>query len=72
MAASSKTTTGNSDIAFNKQIDTVREALKNFAAIAQLNAPGPAKLALEELIKTSVRRIFVRPKTFVLDSYRLL
>jgi hypothetical protein len=44
-----------SDAAFNKQADDVREALKNFSAISVLNAPGPTKLALEDLVNVTVR-----------------
>ena len=40
--------------AFNKQTDIVQELLKNFSAIFALNAPGPAKIALEELINSVV------------------
>jgi hypothetical protein len=54
-----KTTTNTlSDTAFNKQADTIREALKNFGAISLLNAPGPIQLALEELIDSTVRAHF--------------
>jgi hypothetical protein len=44
-----------SDAAFNKQVDATRVALSNFNTISKLNAPGPAKAALEELITTTVR-----------------
>jgi hypothetical protein len=54
MSSSTKATTTQSDAAFNKQIEAAREALKNFSAIIQLNAPGPAKLAMEELVNITV------------------
>lgn len=50
-----KTTTPESDAAFKKQADATKEALKNFNAISFLNAPGPVKLAMEDLVKVTVR-----------------
>ena len=44
-----------SEATFHKQIALVREALLNFSIISQLNAPGPIKLATEELINITVR-----------------
>jgi hypothetical protein len=54
MASPSKTTTSTSDIAFNKHADAARDALKNFSTIAQLNAPGLIKTAMEELVTVMV------------------
>jgi len=56
----SKSTVTNtpSDAAFKKQADTTREALKNFNAISILNAPGPIKIALEELVNATVHFIY--------------
>ena len=44
-----------SDAAFRKQVTATQEALKVFNAIAVLNAPGPARVAMEELISVTVR-----------------
>ena len=44
-----------SEATFHKQIALAREALLNFSIISQLNAPGPIKLATEELINITVR-----------------
>ena len=44
-----------SDIAFRKQVAATQEALKTFNTIAGLNAPGPARVAMEELISVTVR-----------------
>ena len=52
---SSPPSTTESDLAFYKQVAATREALLNFAIISQLNAPGPIKLAMEELVDTTVR-----------------
>jgi len=52
------TTTVLSDSAFNKQADATREALKTFAAISLLKAPGPAKLAMAELVDAAVSSYF--------------
>jgi len=57
MASSTKTTTTNSDLAFNKQVDAARDALKNFNAISQLNAPGMIKTAMDELVATMVSSV---------------
>lgn len=57
MASPNKTTTTNSDIAFNKQVDAARDALKNFSTIAQLNAPGLIKTAMEELVTVVVSQL---------------
>ena len=54
MASPSKTTTTNSDLAFNKQANTARDALKNFTTVAQLNAPGLVKMAMEDLVTDMV------------------
>jgi hypothetical protein len=54
MASPSKTTTTNSDSAFNKQADAARDALKNFNTVAQLNAPGLIKTAMEDLVTAMV------------------
>jgi hypothetical protein len=59
MASASKTTTTNSDLAFNKQADAARDALKNFNTIAQLNAPGLIKSAMDELIMVMVSPLFI-------------
>ena len=47
------------DASFNRQIDLVRESLKNFTAIVALNTLGPAKVAMEELVNLTVRRMFL-------------
>jgi hypothetical protein len=57
----SKTTTTESDAAFTKQSDAVREALDNFKAISFLNAPGPTKLAMEDLVRITVRSRRLQP-----------
>ena len=54
MASSNKTTTTNSDLAFNKQVDAARDALKNFNTISLLNAPSLIKTAMDELVATMV------------------
>jgi hypothetical protein len=56
--------TPQSDTAFNKQAEAVCEALQNFTAIAGLNAPGPACLAMEGLISTTVCQLL----TFLLTA----
>lgn len=58
MSSSARPTTSNSDLAFTKQVDATREALSNFNAISQLNAPGPVKLAMDELLNTTVSSSF--------------
>lgn len=56
MSSSKTTTTVQSDSAFNKQVDTVREALKNFETISSLNnAVDIAKSAMEVLLSATVR-----------------
>jgi hypothetical protein len=45
----------SADTAFNKHVNAVREALNNFNAISFLNAPGPTKIAMEELVDVTVR-----------------
>ena len=47
-----------SDHTFYKHASLIREALLNFAIISQLNAPGPIKLQMEELINISVSAFF--------------
>ena len=47
-------TNAQSDAAFLKQAEAAREALKNFNAISVLNAPGPIRIAMEELVNTTV------------------
>jgi hypothetical protein len=64
MSSSTKTTTAQSDSSFNKQVELAREALKNFNAISQLNAPGPVKLAMEELVTVTVRP----PSSFLIQK----
>ena len=59
MASSTKTTTTNSDLAFNKQVDAARDALKNFNTISLLNASGLIKTAMDELITTMVSPAFI-------------
>lgn len=54
MASVTKTTSTNSDLAFNKQADAARDALKNFNTISQLNAPGLIKTAMDELVASMV------------------
>ena len=54
MASPSKITTTNLDIAFNKQADAAHDALKNFTTVAQLNAPGLVKTAMEDLVTAMV------------------
>ena len=54
MASPSKTTMTNSDLAFNKQADAACDALKNFTTVAQLNAPGLVKTAMEDLVTVMV------------------
>jgi hypothetical protein len=54
MSSPSKTTNSNSDLAFNKQADVARDALKNFTTISQLNAPGLIKTAMDELVTAMV------------------
>lgn len=57
MASSNKTTTTNSDLAFNKQVDAARDALKNFNTISLLNAPSLIKTAMDELVATMVSSV---------------
>ena len=57
MASSNKTTTTNSDLAFNKQVDATRDALKNFNTISLLNAPSLIKTAMDELVTTMVSSV---------------
>lgn len=54
---SSKTSTlpVHSEAAFFKQTEIAREALKTFNTISVLNAPGPVRIAMEELINATVR-----------------
>ena len=62
MATLKTTTTTAStdhDTAFHKHVDAVREALVNFNAISFLNAPGPAKSAMEELLSVTVRTLLI-------------
>ena len=40
---------------FTQQVSATHEALQNFKIIAVLNTPGPAKVAMEELITITVR-----------------
>lgn len=47
-----------SDSAFKKQAEIAREALTTFNTIRTLNAPGPIKTALEELVTATVRFFF--------------
>jgi hypothetical protein len=47
--------TSGSDFSFQRQVTATRAALSNFSVIASLNAPGPALLAMEELINVTVR-----------------
>ena len=44
-----------SDTAFREHVSLVRKALRTFTFIAALDAPGPAQVAMEELIAVSVR-----------------
>ena len=48
-----------SDAAFCKQVTATQEALRIFNAIAVLNAPGPARIAMEELISVTVRSLSI-------------
>ena len=43
---------------FDRQVIATREALNNFSVIASLNAPGPAKAAMEDLVNITVRCSF--------------
>lgn len=43
------------DQAFKKQADTARESLLVFNSLRHLNAPGPVKNALNELVNSTVR-----------------
>jgi hypothetical protein len=54
MASSNKPTTANSDLMFSKQVDAAQDALKNFNAISQLNAPSLIKTAMDELVASMV------------------
>lgn len=68
MSSSSKTTSGNNapaDAAFQKQTAAVREALQNFTAISKLNAPGPIKMAMEELVTITVRLFLFNLQNFL-------
>jgi hypothetical protein len=49
-----------SDAAFRKQVTATEEALKTFNAIVDLNAPGPTRIAMEELISITVRLVLFR------------
>ena len=43
------------DTAFDTQVTATRDALKTFQVVTSINASGPARLALEELIDITVR-----------------
>ena len=46
-----------SDDSFQKQVDNTTRALKTFKTIVALDAPGPAVIAMEELVSTTVHRV---------------
>jgi len=48
-----------SEASFDHQIRATREALNIFLAISALNAPGPGKVAMAELINITVRPSFI-------------
>lgn len=55
MSSSKTTTSAQSDASFNKQVDAVRESLKNFETISTLNnALDLAKTAMEALLMATV------------------
>ena len=47
-----------SEDAFKKQAELARQALKNFNAIRSLDAPGPIRTALYELVPATVSSLF--------------
>lgn len=55
MSSKVSTPLAHSDTAFFKQTELAREALKTFNAISVLNAPGPTRIAMEELVNATVR-----------------
>jgi hypothetical protein len=49
----------SADAAFNKQVNATRDALKIFTVITAVHAPVTAKVAMEELVNTTVRIIIL-------------
>lgn len=55
-----------SEVSFDLQIKDTREALKVFKAIVALDALGPGKIAMSELVTTTVRTSFIFHFSFVI------
>ena len=59
MSSSKAATSTPSDIAFNKQVDAIRDTLKNFETISSMNnALDLAKTAMDTLLTATVRHPF--------------